>query len=198
MQNWTCECWGGAEPLRVMKYNGHVHRHSPSYTCSPPQIMVKLILGVSRGHCWCPARGRGALLRMLWLTSPAVRTKPSTVLAERKLLMRLDGVCRHYLAMTKSALFLFADGGKPNTGTLTRSLGDRTPRAWRFLCIAPRLLFVCLCVLCWEVSTLRIRELKVAAALYARLRGLDRCSAPLTHFQDVARTGRRTPTVRKS
>lgn len=34
------------------------------------------------------------------------------VSAERKLLMRLDGVCRHYLAMTKSALFLFAHGGK--------------------------------------------------------------------------------------
>lgn len=46
----------------------------------------------------------------------AVRTKPSSVLAERKLLMRLDGVCRHYLAMTKSALFLFADGGKFNRG----------------------------------------------------------------------------------
>lgn len=29
--------------------------------------------------------------------------------------MRLDGVCRHYLAMTKSALFLFAHGGKKYT-----------------------------------------------------------------------------------
>lgn len=37
----------------------------------------------------------------------SVRTKPGCVLAERKLLTRLDGVCRHYLAMTKSALFLF-------------------------------------------------------------------------------------------
>lgn len=46
----------------------------------------------------------------------AVRTKPCSVLAERKLLMRLDGVCRHYLAMTKSALFLFAHGGKKSTG----------------------------------------------------------------------------------
>lgn len=61
-------------------------------------------------------RGSGALLRMLRLRSLAVRTKPSSVLAERKLLMRLDGVCRHYLAMTKSALFLFADGGKFNRG----------------------------------------------------------------------------------
>lgn len=31
--------------------------------------------------------------------------------------MRLDGVCRHYLAMTKSALFLFAHGGKKKTRT---------------------------------------------------------------------------------
>lgn len=42
----------------------------------------------------------------------SVNTKPRSVLAERKLLMRLDGVCRHYLAMTKSALFLFTVGGK--------------------------------------------------------------------------------------
>lgn len=59
-------------------------------------------------------RGSTALLLML-----AVRTKPSSVLAERKLLMRLDGVCRHYLAMTKSALFLFAYGGKFNRGPKT-------------------------------------------------------------------------------
>lgn len=42
-------------------------------------------------------------------SSRRAHTKPPSVSAERKLLMRLDGVCRHYLAMTKSALFLFAN-----------------------------------------------------------------------------------------
>lgn len=79
--------------------------------------MVQLFLGILQEHCGGFGRGSGALLRMLGLRSLAVRTKPSSVLPERKLLMRLDGVCRHYLAMTKSALFLCADGGKFSRGS---------------------------------------------------------------------------------
>lgn len=66
-------------------------------------------------HCGCGGGGSGRGSAALFLMC-AVRTKPCSVLAERKLLMRLDGVCRHYLAMTKSALFLFAHGGKNSTG----------------------------------------------------------------------------------
>lgn len=69
--------------------------------------VVEPFLGISQGHCGGLVRGMRSL---------AVRTKPSSVLAGRKLLMRLDGLCRHYLAMTKSALFLLADGGKFNSG----------------------------------------------------------------------------------
>ena len=68
----------------------------------------------------------------------AVRTKPSSVLAERKLLMRLDGVCRHYLAMTKSALFLFAHGGKFNRGPQEKASLNR-PSLLLFLRLAAAL-----------------------------------------------------------
>lgn len=51
-------------------------------------------------------------------------------------------------------------------------------------------------VVAWLVFCLLtcIRELKVAVTVAHR--GLDRSSAPLTHIQDVARTGRRHNSVR--
>lgn len=80
---------------------------------------------------------RRALLRDARPEKSRVCTKPSSVLAERKLLMRLDGVCRHYLAMTKSALFLFTGGGKFNRGTRKKK------SIWKQVLMTLRLFFCC-------------------------------------------------------
>lgn len=95
-------------------------------------------IGILRENCGGFGRGSTAVLLML-----AVRTKPSSVLAERKLLMRLDGVCRHYLAMTKSALFLFADGGKFNRGPYEKHLSkQRSQTPGLFSCLLFALLLL--------------------------------------------------------
>lgn len=76
---------------------------------------------------------RRALLRDARPEKSRVCTKPSSVLAERKLLMRLDGVCRHYLAMTKSALFLWKiQQGDPQEKSI-----------WKQVLMTLRLFFCC-------------------------------------------------------
>lgn len=78
---------------------------------------------------------RRALLRDARPEKSRVCTKPSSVLAERKLLMRLDGVCRHYLAMTKSALFLWKiQQGDPQEKSI-----------WKQVLMTLRLFFCCCC-----------------------------------------------------
>lgn len=76
---------------------------------------------------------RRALLRDARPEKSRLCTKPSSVLAERKLLMRLDGVCRHYLAMTKSALFLWKiQQGDPQEKSI-----------WKQVLMTLRLFFCC-------------------------------------------------------
>lgn len=88
------------------------------------EIVLGVFLRISGGIVVVLVGARRALLRDARPEKSRVCTKPSSVLAERKLLMRLDGVCRHYLAMTKSALFLFTGGGKFNRGTRKKKASE--------------------------------------------------------------------------
>lgn len=130
---------------------------------------------------------RRALLRDARPEKSRVCTKPSSVLAERKLLMRLDGVCRHYLAMTKSALFLFTGGGKFNRGTRKKKKHLKTgfnDSGAIFLSLFFSTAFS-------FASPFSFSLLSCKVTLTFTHGGLNHYTAPLTHFQDVARTGRR-------
>lgn len=128
------------------------HRGPRSGLTTVAMMTADMDVGILHEHCGGFGRGSAAVLLML-----AVRTKPSSVLAERKLLMRLDGVCRHYLAMTKSAHFLFADGGKFNRGPYEKHLSlkqrPQTPGPFSYLLFA---------LLLFGGGYSRIRDVKVA------------------------------------
>lgn len=164
-----------------------LHAEGPHNAVSPAAVItaagVEDSPEILQEHCGCgggSGRGSAALFLMR-----AVRTKPCSVLAERKLLMRLDGVCRHYLAMTKSALFLFAHGGKNSTGAPSEK--KASPSSGCF-CIA-LLLFAPL----YKKNGGRLQ-------LYPGQESCSNCCevwiAILPVFQDVARTGRHHNCVR--
>lgn len=112
-------------------------QHTHTYT-------HKLFLGTSREHCG----GFGSGMR-----SPAADARAEMSRCAHKAIQCVGWtetpneirwcVCRHYLAMTKSALFLFVDAGKFNRGPLEKHLYTRVAVfALLWFCLLLFLLFV--------------------------------------------------------